>query len=190
MAQVQRRLQMRMEAQGRYFQSVLEKAQGLLTSQSLGLVEATRDELADLASDANAHCMSSPLPCLPMLSLPPQAGVLSTTEMLQATNDDKAVIARDLQSMYPVSEQLSPSFSFSQDSVWIGARSRPDNTEGAHTEPCLLTDDIFVNDATTTHGSGLIDDEVRHSLCANSKSELSWEHFSANAYENMPYLMW
>eukprot|EP00250_Pteridium_aquilinum_P012757 c20922_g1_i2 orf=231-1241(-) len=179
--EVQRRLQMRMDAQGRYLQLVLENARELLASQSLGLVDTTRDELLDLASDAHAHCMNSRLP---MLSLPPHASSHSTGK-------DKAAVMQDLRPMYPVSEHLSPSFSFSHDSAWVETRPRPESVEGTTlNEACSLPDGLFFNDVAFTHGSELIDDETRNSLCTSSKNDLSWEHLSANAFESVPYSMW
>lgn len=181
--EVQKRLQMRMDAQGRYLQLVLEKARALLASQSLGLIDTTRDEFADLASDAHVHCMSSRLP---MLSLP-HTSSHSTSKPVQVAGNDKAAV-HDSHPMYPATDHLSPSFSFSHDSGWV--ETRPESVEVALTEGCSLPDGLFFNDVTITHGSELIDDDARHFLCSSSKNELSWEHVSANAFESLPYSMW
>ncbi|KAK1267657.1 Myb family transcription factor APL [Acorus gramineus] len=58
---VQRHLQLRIEAQGRYLQSVLKKAQETLTgynSNSVG-VESAKAELSKLASSVDVECMGS-----------------------------------------------------------------------------------------------------------------------------------
>ncbi|KAK8971104.1 hypothetical protein KSP40_PGU011072 [Platanthera guangdongensis] len=58
---VQKHLQLRIEAQGKYLQSVLKKAQETLagyTSNHLG-TEAARTELSQLASAVETQCMSS-----------------------------------------------------------------------------------------------------------------------------------
>lgn len=59
--QVQRHLQLRIEAQGKYLQSVLRKAQETLagySSNSLG-VEAAKAELSELVSAVETECLSS-----------------------------------------------------------------------------------------------------------------------------------
>lgn len=72
--EVQRRLQLKIEAQGKYLQTILEKAQQTLsseTSASPGL-EATRTELAELASKVPTHNLSTHFSALsgsPLLTL-------------------------------------------------------------------------------------------------------------------------
>ncbi|XP_057826356.2 protein PHR1-LIKE 2 isoform X2 [Cryptomeria japonica] len=72
--EVQRHLQLKIEAQGKYLQTILEKAQQTLsseTSESPGL-EATRAELAELASKVPTHNLSTHFGALngpPLLSL-------------------------------------------------------------------------------------------------------------------------
>ncbi|XP_022882951.1 myb-related protein 1-like isoform X4 [Olea europaea var. sylvestris] len=59
--QVQRHLQLRIEAQGKYLQSVLEKAQETLGRQNLGTIalEAAKVELSDLVSKVSTQCLNS-----------------------------------------------------------------------------------------------------------------------------------
>jgi len=61
--QVQRRLQLRIEAQGKYLQSVLEKAQDALGKQNLGSagLEAARVQLSELVSKVSSECLSTEL---------------------------------------------------------------------------------------------------------------------------------
>lgn len=58
--EVQRHLQLRMEAQGRYLQSVLRRAQQVLTDHSLASSpEAAKAEFSELVSAADTECLSS-----------------------------------------------------------------------------------------------------------------------------------
>ena len=59
--QVQRHLQLRIEAQGKYLQAVLEKAQETLGRQNLGIVgiEATKVQLSELVSKVSSQCLNS-----------------------------------------------------------------------------------------------------------------------------------
>ncbi|KAK7315636.1 hypothetical protein VNO77_34202 [Canavalia gladiata] len=59
--QVQRHLQLRIEAQGKYLQAVLEKAQETLGRQSLGTegIEAAKVQLSELASRVTSQCLDS-----------------------------------------------------------------------------------------------------------------------------------
>ena len=61
MFQVQRHLQLRIEAQGKYLQSVLEKAQETLGRQNLGTVglEAAKVQLSELVSKVSTQCLNS-----------------------------------------------------------------------------------------------------------------------------------
>lgn len=61
MKQVQRHLQLRIEAQGKYLQSVLEKAQETLGRQNLGTVglEAAKHQLSELVSKVSTQCLNS-----------------------------------------------------------------------------------------------------------------------------------
>lgn len=60
---MQRHLQLRIEAQGKYLQSVLRKAQEALASYSLNSleVEAAKVELSELLSAVETECLSSSL---------------------------------------------------------------------------------------------------------------------------------
>ncbi|KAF2919817.1 hypothetical protein DAI22_08g163700 [Oryza sativa Japonica Group] len=61
--EVKRHLQLRMEAQGRYLQSVLRRAQQVLADHSLASSpEAATAELSELASAVDIECMSSSSP--------------------------------------------------------------------------------------------------------------------------------
>ncbi|KAL9240136.1 hypothetical protein vseg_014391 [Gypsophila vaccaria] len=57
---VQRRLQLRIEAQGKYLQGVLEKAQETLGKQNIGAVglEATKHQLSELVSKVSDQCLN------------------------------------------------------------------------------------------------------------------------------------
>jgi hypothetical protein len=59
--QVQRHLQLRIEAQGKYLQAVLEKAQETLGRQNLGAVglEAAKIQLSELVSKVSNQCLNS-----------------------------------------------------------------------------------------------------------------------------------
>ncbi|URE29413.1 Myb-like DNA-binding domain [Musa troglodytarum] len=58
---VQRHLQLRIEAQGKYLQSVLKKAQEALAGYSLSAIgiEAVRTELSELVSAMDTECLTS-----------------------------------------------------------------------------------------------------------------------------------
>lgn len=58
---MQRHLQLRIEAQGKYLQSVLKKAQEALAGYSLSAIgiEAVRTELSELVSAMDTECLSS-----------------------------------------------------------------------------------------------------------------------------------
>ena len=58
---MQRLLQLRIEAQGKYLQAVLEKAQETLGRQNLGAVglEATKLQLSELVSKVSSQCLNS-----------------------------------------------------------------------------------------------------------------------------------
>ena len=58
---MQRHLQLRIEAQGKYLQSVLEKAQETLGRQNLGIVglEAAKVQLSELVSKVSSQCLNS-----------------------------------------------------------------------------------------------------------------------------------
>lgn len=60
-SQVQRHLQMRIEAQGKYLQAVLEKAQESLGKQNMGTfgLEAAKVQLSDLVSQVSTQCLNS-----------------------------------------------------------------------------------------------------------------------------------
>ncbi|KAK2982029.1 hypothetical protein RJ640_029257 [Escallonia rubra] len=64
--QVQRHLQLRIEAQGKYLQAVLEKAQDTLGRQNLGTVglEAAKVQLSELVSKVSTQCLSSAFPAM------------------------------------------------------------------------------------------------------------------------------
>ncbi|KAL2923762.1 Myb-related protein 2 [Bienertia sinuspersici] len=57
---VQRRLQLRIEAQGKYLQAVLEKAQETLGKQNIGVVglEAAKLQLSELVSKVSSQCLN------------------------------------------------------------------------------------------------------------------------------------
>ncbi|KAM1096019.1 hypothetical protein ACFX2J_013541 [Malus domestica] len=59
--EVQRHLQLRIESQGKYLQSVLEKAQETLGRQNLGTVglEAAQVQLSELVSTVSTQCLNS-----------------------------------------------------------------------------------------------------------------------------------
>ncbi|XP_021740907.1 myb-related protein 2-like isoform X4 [Chenopodium quinoa] len=58
--QLERRLQLRIEAQGKYLQSVLEKAQETLGKQNIGVVglEAAKLQLSELVSKVSNQCLN------------------------------------------------------------------------------------------------------------------------------------
>ncbi|KAL6507733.1 hypothetical protein OROGR_023928 [Orobanche gracilis] len=59
--EVQRYLQIRIEAQGKYLQSIIEKAQETIGGQNLGTVgvEAAKVQMSDLVSKVSTQCLSS-----------------------------------------------------------------------------------------------------------------------------------
>ena len=67
---MQRHLQLRIEAQGKYLQSVLEKAQETLGKQNLGSagLEAAKVQLSELVSKVSNECFSSALPGMEEIS--------------------------------------------------------------------------------------------------------------------------
>lgn len=171
--EVQRQLQTRIEVQGKYLQSILEKAQQLLASQARTSVafEAARNELADLASDVTTQCLNSPLPALPMPSLPGMA----TGNELPKNEDEEKLVTRDPQ----VSEDLSVSFVFDSSGRTNSARydrgmnAQVCQNDGFHGEEFQVSSAR----AETTHSSN----------CMVSVGELSWEQCSVDAvYQSIP----
>lgn len=67
---MQRHLQLRIEAQGKYLQSVLEKAQETLGKQDLGPagLEAAKVQLSELVSKVSNECFSSAFPGIEEIS--------------------------------------------------------------------------------------------------------------------------
>ena len=67
---MQRHLQLRIEAQGKYLQSVLEKAQETLGKQNLGSagLEAAKVQLSELVSKVSNECFSSAFPGMEEIS--------------------------------------------------------------------------------------------------------------------------
>lgn len=63
-------MQLRIEAQGKYLQSVLEKAQETLGGQNLGTIglEAAKVQLSDLVSKVSTQCLNSAFPGMKELS--------------------------------------------------------------------------------------------------------------------------
>ena len=94
--QVQRRLQLRIEAQGKYLQSILEKACKALNDQaaaSAGL-EAAREELSELAIKVSNDCQGMvPLDNIKLSSLSELAAVIEnkTTSSMPARIGDCSV---------------------------------------------------------------------------------------------------
>lgn len=81
MNQVQRRLQLRIEAQGKYLQSILEKACKALNDQAIASagLEAAREELSELAIKVSNDCQGMvPLDPLKMPSSSELAAALDT----------------------------------------------------------------------------------------------------------------
>lgn len=79
--QVQRRLQLRIEAQGKYLQSILEKACKALNDQAVvtaGL-EAAREELSELAIKVASDCQG-------MTTVPPLSEVAAGVENKNPSN--------------------------------------------------------------------------------------------------------
>ncbi|XP_057978603.1 myb-related protein 2-like isoform X2 [Malania oleifera] len=68
--QLERHLQLRIEAQGKYLQTVLEKAQETLERQNLGTVglEGAKVQLSELVSKVSTKCLNSAFPGLKELS--------------------------------------------------------------------------------------------------------------------------
>lgn len=76
---MQRRLQLRIEAQGKYLQSILEKACKALNDQAATAagLEAAKEELSELAIKVSSDCQGmSPLDTIKMLSLSEIAAVI------------------------------------------------------------------------------------------------------------------
>lgn len=76
---MQRRLQLRIEAQGKYLQSILEKACKALNDQAATAagLEAAKEELSELAIKVSSDCQGmAPLDTIKMLSLSEIAAVI------------------------------------------------------------------------------------------------------------------
>ncbi|KAH7428395.1 hypothetical protein KP509_10G090700 [Ceratopteris richardii] len=177
--EVQRRLQMRMDAQGRYLQLVLEKATELLASQSFDSLEPTANEIAYMGSDTDGQCTGSRLP---MLSTLPH----HTSGQSNGKLDDKAAVIPAPLTV----ENLSSSFSLPHHNGWAESRRMSEKAECSLTEPCSLPEELFFNEDTITHGIELLDDEARNSAYANSKDELNWAHLPVKPFDNLHYSMW
>ncbi|CAI0378161.1 unnamed protein product, partial [Linum tenue] len=79
--QVQRRLQLRIEAQGKYLQSILEKACKALNDQAVATagLEAAREELSELAIKVSNECQGmAPIDTIRMPSLSELAAALES----------------------------------------------------------------------------------------------------------------
>lgn len=118
--QVQRHLQLRIEAQGKYLQSILEKAKETLaghTSTSPGL-EAAHAELTELASKVSSEPLGPSFPSLNMPGLnPPEASPHGITP---------------LQNLHQLPRQQSRmSDSSSQKSYLTNLTTNPEDSGGA-----------------------------------------------------------
>lgn len=78
---VQRRLQLRIEAQGKYLQSILEKACKVLNDQAVASagLEAAREELSELAIKVASDCQG-------VASVPPLTDVTAGVENTNTSN--------------------------------------------------------------------------------------------------------
>lgn len=89
--QVQRHIQLRIEAQGKYLQSVLEKAQETLGRQNLGTVglEAAKVQLSELVSKLSTQCLNSAFAEMKELQgiCPQQQTLLQTTQPTDCSMD-------------------------------------------------------------------------------------------------------
>ncbi|MCO5610785.1 hypothetical protein L7F22_065026 [Adiantum nelumboides] len=106
---------MRIEAQSRYLQSILEKAEAAFAYQSTATAElkTVRAELADLVSNVTNECEIAPYGAFPLLSAPP---VLSRQFEMVCTSgggDDNVLADRQAKT----AENQSYSVSFSQNST-------------------------------------------------------------------------
>ncbi|KAI3688411.1 hypothetical protein L1987_82123 [Smallanthus sonchifolius] len=91
MCKVQRRLQLRIEAQGKYLQSILEKACKALNDQAVATtgLEAARDELSELAIKvANDRPPSViPIPSLPEVAAYLENGITPSVDSCLTSNN-------------------------------------------------------------------------------------------------------
>ena len=152
---------MRTETQGRYLQSVLEKAKELPSQTSKAMVTTDKFEHN---SYQNA---------LPMISHP----------RANFEGEDKGALAYDLCSIYPepYQDQSCPSFLWSQDLSWVRKKSKLDNVENQDLP--MVRDGVFVNESL-----GINEEDGRRIVCANSKVEFGWEQY--NSYESLPNSIW
>ncbi|KVH90970.1 Calcium-binding EF-hand [Cynara cardunculus var. scolymus] len=88
--QVQRRLQLRIEAQGKYLQSILEKACKALNDQAVATagLEAAREELSELAIKVANECPPSviPIPSLPEVAAYLENGIAPSVDSCLTSN--------------------------------------------------------------------------------------------------------
>lgn len=111
MQKVQRHLQLRIEAQGKYLQSVLEKAQETLGgAQSMGTVglEAAKVELSDLASQVSTQCLNSAFPHLSDLRLQPKPAADGSIDSCVTSSYEGGGSIRDHEQLYSSLVGLKP----------------------------------------------------------------------------------
>ena len=90
--QVQRRLQLRIEAQGKYLQSILEKACKALNDQAVATagLDAAREELSELAIKVANDCPPSviPIPSLPDVTAYLENGIAPSIDSCLTSNSN------------------------------------------------------------------------------------------------------
>lgn len=177
--EVQNRLQMCIEAQGKYLQSILERAHQAFASQASASTgfEATKLELTDLVSDGTMECLASPLPALPM---PP----------FKENNRDMA-LTRDSQVSNCVPENLCSNFLFTESPSRLGHGSEESSDRkrprSYYCENSNSTFQTTNNDESQGSRNSGRTDETMGNTYVSSKSELSWQDFSAGgSCEGMP----
>lgn len=185
--EVQRRLQMRIEAQSRYLQSILEKAKELFTCQATAPagLKTVRAELADLVSNVTNECLISSFGAFPMSS-PPALPRLETA--CKGGSEESNAMAKRMELTDPMLESVSPSFAFTQNSTSGGSDHERMDRSKLH-----LSDSIprfrpnedarfkiggHESTADESQGSSMRTDEVPGNMCMDYQSRLTWKDFS------------
>lgn len=189
--EVQRRLQMRIEAQSRYLQTILEKAEEAFACQATApaRLEMASAELTDLVSNAENEYLIPSLGAFPLSSLP---GLPWLETAQKSGGEESDTLARGKQLTGSSLESLSPSFAFTQNST--SGRRKYDQTVGSKRSKTRLSDGIprfwsnkvarrfniggHESNTDESLGSSVKTDDMPGNMCMDSLSHLTWKDFS------------
>lgn len=141
--EVQRHLQLRIEVQGKYLQSVLEKAQETLGKQNVGPggLEATKVQLSELVSKVSTGCLNSAF--CELKELPGQCN--KQTQKLQPADGsvDSCLTSCEGSQKDPEMQNIVMRLRPYNDTTQLsGSKENPERSEFERTEPILWSDQL------------------------------------------------